>query len=273
MISMPHRARRALAVTGLALLAAACILAPGKFSAQLDLKKNRDFSFRYTGEIVMVPLMKTEKDEAFEPSSCFKEDSFDERPCTDSEIAEQKAGWAQQREERRKSDAQATQMMLGGIDPNDPKSGEQIAARLRRQAGWKKVDYLGDGKFDVDFAISGQLDHDFTFPTFEGFPMANAFVQVFARADGSVRVDAPGFGPPGGGAAAGMMSGLAQGMKGDSDGPTQLADGGFTIVTDGEILANNTDEGAPPASGGRALFWKIDPRTAAAPTALVKLAH
>ena len=50
-----------------------------------------------------------------------------------------------------------------------------------------------------------------------------------------------------------------------------MADGTFTMVTDGEILANYTDEGPRAAPGGRALSWKVNPRTASAPTALVNL--
>ena len=266
--------RRTLAVAALAMLAAACIFAPGKFNSQLDLKKDQSFAFRYTGEILMVPLMKNEKDAAFEPSSCHDEESLEERTCSDDELAQQKTDWEESRAEKKKSDAQAAKMLLGGIDPSDPESGKELAEKLRRQAGWKRVEYLGDGKFDVDFAISGKVDHDFIFPTFEGFPMSNAFIQVFARQDGTVRIDAPGFGPQSGsGAMAGMMAGMAQDGASGNDGPTSMADGTFAVFTNGEVLANNTDEGASSAPGGKLLSWKVNPRTAAAPTALVKLSH
>jgi hypothetical protein len=75
-------------------------------------------------------------------------------------------------------------LMLGGMGPSSPHAAEEFAQRLRRQAGWKRVDYKGDGLFEVDFAIEGRLDHDFTFPTIERFPMANQFVQVALRSDG-----------------------------------------------------------------------------------------
>lgn len=279
----PHRLsirgplRRALAVTALALLVAACILAPGKFTSQLDLRKDRSFAFRYTGEILMIPLMKTGKDEPFEATACQNEDTLEERDCAADELAQQKADWERAREQKRKTDAEAAKMLLGGIDPSNPESGKELAAKLRRQTGWKRAEYLGDGKFDVDFAIGGKLDHDFTFPTLEGFPMSNAFVQVIARQDGTVRIDAPGFGPQGSGQAmAGMMAGMAaSGGEGvdSSDGPTSLADGSFAVLTDGEILANNTDEGPAVSPGGRMLTWKVNPRTQAAPTALLKLAR
>jgi len=262
----------ALLAGSLVLLLAACVFAPGRFTSQLDLHRDRTFAFRYTGEILMVPLMKGEKD-AFAPQACHDEESFEERVCSADELAQQKADWDKQQEEKRKSDAQTAQMLLGGIDPANPESGRELADRLRRQAGWNKVEYLGDGKFDVEFAMAGRLDHDFVFPTLEGFPMSNAFVQVFVRRDGSVRVEAPGFGPPAGAAAmGGMMAGMAK-DAGAGDGPTQKADGSFTVVTNGTILANNTDEGpvAAPTGSGRSLMWKVNPRTPAAPTALVKL--
>jgi len=49
-------------------------------------------------------------------------------------------------------------------------------------------------------------------------------------------------------------------------------DGAFAVVTDGEILANNTDDGPQGGAGGmRRLAWKVTPRTVSAPTALIKL--
>jgi hypothetical protein len=46
----------------------------------------------------------------------------------------------------------------------------------------------------------------------------------------------------------------------------------FRIVTDGDILANNTDDGPQTAAGGRALQWRVSKRTTDAPLALVRLA-
>lgn len=275
MPGMPgRRALTVLSATALTLLLAACIFAPGKFTSQLDLRKDRSFAFRYTGEILMVPLMEASKKQAFEPETCYAEDSFEERKCTDEEIAQQKQEWEKSREESKQKDAQAAQMLLGGIDPSNPESGKAIAEKLRRQAGWNRVEYIGKGKFDVDFAIEARLDHDFTFPTFEGMPMTNAFVQLSLRQDGTVRIDAPGFGPANSpGAMAGMMSGMAKGASGGDDDAATQADGTFAIRTDAQILANNTDEGSKVAAGGtQTLTWPVNPRTPAAPTALLKLA-
>jgi hypothetical protein len=49
-------------------------------------------------------------------------------------------------------------------------------------------------------------------------------------------------------------------------------DGTFRIVTDGEILANNTEEGPQASPGGKVLQWHVTKRTTAAPMALVRLA-
>ena len=99
--------------------------------------------------------------------------------------------------------------------------------------------------------------------------MANAFVQVSLRQDGSVRIDAPGFGPANNpGAMGGMMSDMS---KESGDASAKLVDGSFAIHTDAEILANNTDEGPEAAADGRVLSWRVNPLTPAAPTALLKL--
>ena len=188
--------RRYLAA-GLCLLLAACLLMPGRFTSDMDLRKDGRFSFRYNGEIVLLPLAEAEekrrKATIFEPKPCHGEDQTTDRPCTREEIAAQRKAWQDERRQadaNRKNEAAMTKGMFGGIDPDDPRAAEDLAQRLRRQAGWRKVVYMGKGVYQVDFAISGRLDHDFVFPTIEGIGMANAFVLVNRRSDGSVRIDA-----------------------------------------------------------------------------------
>lgn len=263
----------ALGIGALTLLLAACLFAPGKFTSSLDLGKDRSFTFRYSGEIYMLPLIEAEKKANFVPEACHADDTFDERPCRPDELAEQKKAWEDQQAAKRKSDAQAAQYLFGGIDPGNPAAAQEIAARLQRQAGWNKVTYLGAGRFAVEYVLSGRLDHDFAFPTVERFPMANAFVQISLRDDGSVRIDAPGFGPAaGGGGAAGLIGGLGGMTPSEGTEKPNPVDGSFTIRTDGAILANNTDEGpiATP-TGGKTLDWTVNPRTQTAPMALVQL--
>lgn len=289
--------RRIMAVglaAGLSLLLAACLISPGKFASTLDIRKDGRFTYSYTGEIYMLGLSKLaemgrkgKEAAVFEASTCFKDDSMDERPCSKAEIDKQKADWDEAQRtkaEKDKKDSEMAKAMFGGLDPTDPKAAEEFAARLRRQAGWKSVIYKGDGLYQVDFSVSGRLDHDFTFPTIERFPMANAFVTLVRRADGSIRLDAPGFGPASSG---GGMSNFAQmaamsaamdkagkdGGEGGAAPSLPQLDGTFTFTTDAEVLANNTDEGPLAAPTGKKLEWRITPRSATAPTALVKLAN
>ncbi|WP_088310077.1 hypothetical protein [Novosphingobium sp. B 225] len=290
----PRRLFAAATALGLSMLLAACLISPGKFSSSLDVRKDGRFSFSYTGEIYMLGLSKlaelgdrNKEPPVFEPSTCYKDDSMDERKCTKDELDQQKADWdteQNRKSDKDKRDGEMAKAMFGGLDPTDPKAAQEFADRLSRQAGWKSVIYKGDGLYQVDFAISGRLDHDFNFPTIERFPMANSFVTLVRRADGSMRIDATGFGPSSTG---GGMSNFAQlaamgaamdkaGKDGEGKDEKPVLpqmEGTFTFTTDAEILANNTDEGPITVTTGKKLEWKVTPRTTVAPTALIKLAN
>nr|WP_166175913.1 hypothetical protein [Altererythrobacter segetis] len=284
--------RRAL-VPALACLAlSGCFLQPGKFDSTLDLRKDGSFTFAYKGQIYLLALSKmadmagkaeTAGDQ-FVAEACH-DDNFDERTCTAEELTEQKRAWEEGREKKKLEDQKNAEMMramLGGIDPADPEAARELAERLRHQAGWRSVTYVGDGLFEVDFALSSKLTHDFAFPTIERFPMANAFVMANRRADGTVRIDAPGFTAQSAtNPLQAMMSGaLGTGMSdptANSDAGAAAVpnvpeiDGTFRLVTDGEILANNTDEGPRAGTGGKVLQWRITKRTQVMPLALVRL--
>jgi hypothetical protein len=277
--SQPRRAVAALLVAMLALAVSACMLMPGRFVSELDVRRDGRFSFTYSGEIHLLALSKlAESDRAgagtFAASPCHNGDSGRERACTARELADQKTQWEarrQERAERRKRDAESMKPFLGGIDPDSPAAAEELAQRLRRQAGWRRVTYKGDGLFDVDFAITGRLDHDFAFPTIERFPLANGFVQVALRQDGSVRIDAPGFGPATGSTAlGGLMQGAMLGRDKDTPDGMPVIDGKFTIRTDAQVLANNTDDGPRPDPAGQRLDWLVTLRSQAAPMALLR---
>jgi hypothetical protein len=275
-VSVKRLARVALAAT-LVLCLSACLFAPGRFTSDLDIRRSGEFTFSYTGELLFLPLMeKPQAEEKFEPEACH-DDDFEERDCTAEELAEQKSNWEAEkasRTERQKREAESAKALLGGIDPSDPRSAEELAERLSRQAGWKRVDYRGDGVFDVEYTITSKLDHDFVFPTLERFAMANALVQISRRSDGTVRIDAPGYGQASNmmGGLGGLMRSAAQEGGSGSEGDDQpVTDGRFTIRTDAAILANNTDEGPKPDPAGQRLDWNVSARTPAAPTALLRL--
>jgi hypothetical protein len=271
-----------------------CFLQPGKFDSALDLRKDGSFTFTYKGQIYMLALSKiadmASKAEAgteFTPETCY-DDDLNERKCTADELAEQKRNWEEQKANKAKEDKNNAEMMramLGGIDPADPEAAKEMADRLRHQAGWRSVNYVGDGLFEVDFSLSSKLTHDFAFPVIERFPMSNVFLMATRRADNSVRIEATGFtgqsatNPMQG--AMGEMLGAAAASDAAKNGEAAKdaatldipdIDGTFRIVTDGDILANNTDEGPQAGAGGKILQWRITKRTTAAPMALVQLA-
>ena len=271
-----------------ALLLTGCLLSPGTFTSQLELRKGGTFSYSYDGEIYLLALSKLadlgnaaeDAADEFVEQACYDDDTFEERACAEDELAEQKSNWEQRAEERkreREREAEMTRAMLGGIDPADPEAAQEFAERLQRQAGWESVEYKGDGLFQVSFRIAGNLSHDFVFPTIERLPTFNFFVLVAKRDNGTARIDAPGFAPQSSGSPfREMMAGMAGAVASDGSAeedtlPTPELNGTFRVVTDGEILANNTDEGPSETPEGSVLEWKVTERTQVAPTALIKL--
>jgi len=66
------------------------------------------------------------------------------------------------------------------------------------------------------------------------------------------------------------------GMPGKSEAGSEAdkmpkAEGLFAVVTDGELLANNTDEGPKADPAGRRLEWQVNAQTPATPSALVRV--
>ncbi len=201
-----------------------------------------------------------------------------DRECTPDEEAEQRQQWEerqQRRIEKDRKEAEQISQMFGGIDVTDPEAEKELAAILVRQRGFERVEAKGDGMFDVSYSITSTLQHDFIFPMFEGFPASSPFVQAFVRDGNVVRINAPGLSPTaGGGQLAPLMMG--GGMFGGGSSPKDelnlpKIDGTFSIVTTGDIRANNTDEGPVTEARGKRLTWQINSRTEAAPTALIAM--
>lgn len=271
-------------VMALGLALASCMFSPGKFVSALDIRKSGTFRFSYSGEIHVLALSKLTAamqggsgDGTFTPQPCYAEGSSAERKCSAAELAEQKRVWQETQSAgaaRRGREAESMKAMFGGIDPADPRAAEDLAVRLRRQAGWRKVVHRGDGLFDVEFAIEGRLDHDFSFPTIERFPAANPFIQVMLRADRTVRIDAPAFAPAAAGEPyRGWMQAAALGDGRQRAPQLPEMDGMFTVTSDAAVLANNTDTGPQAEPAGQRLDWRVNARSAAAPMALLRLEH
>jgi hypothetical protein len=291
------RLRVAALLCAIALGLGGCFMTPGKFTSELAITGPDSFSFRYDGEIFFLGLSKlaqmgAEADNVFTPETCTNQETFEERDCTQEELAQQRANWdagAEQRAAAAKRQAQQMAAIMGGIDPSDPKAAEELVALLQRQKGWERVVYKGDGLFDISYSANGTMGHDFLFPQIEGFPVTNPFVQMIVRKGGQVRINAPGFavqnGDPGGlgsmigmGSLAGLAAMGASGSENEKDAAVlkmiPQIDGTFTIraAPGMRILANNTDEGPVTGTVGETLNWKISPRTAQMPTALIAVA-
>jgi hypothetical protein len=165
-------------------------------------------------------------------------------------------------------------MLLGGIDPKDPKTIDRFAKEVERLAAWNKVEHLGDGLFMIDYSSKGQLADDFAFPVIPRFALGQPMVHITRWDNGRVRIEAPSYhsNPDfslmamlGGSAAAGFANGKGPKIK-----PAEVK-GTFTLTTDARILANNTEEGPSETGKMSKLTWDIGPDTFGPPMALLKL--
>ena len=207
------------------------------------------------------------------------EDDFEERDCTETEIADQKKEWDDQQVRRKKEKEQAKKMfaaLLGGVDPDDPKTIERFTKEVERLAAWNKVEHIGNGVFKVDYSTKGRLADDFAFPVIPRYALGNPMIHISRWDNGRVRIEAPSFhNDPDMSMAAlmgagGMMPGM--GMKGKDVDPLEVK-GTFTIRTDTNILANNSEEGPSDVGGLQVLTWDIGARTYGPPMALLKLVN
>ena len=147
---LPMRARFAVAL--LCLVAAGCFLLPGKFTSELTVKRDGTFAFTYRGDIHVLALSKLAQDgkddsAAFKPQPLCKDDGEVIDNCSYDSENTQRENWESSQaatKEKRKQDAEMARQMLGGIDPADPRAAEELAERMRKQAGWRSVQYAGD---------------------------------------------------------------------------------------------------------------------------------
>jgi len=227
------------------LLLAGCLLIPGKFESQLRLLKDGTYSFSYIGEMQLAegddnPMMSASGDSA------------------------------ESSEKDKEQQNTAMRSIFGGAVPGDDEGLTKFAAQLAKYDGWNKVEYVGNNIFEVEYAVSGNFDQMFAFPTLPGATMQFPFVQIIRRSGGELEILTPAMAGPGG--LAGAMGPMP--MGGASEEKMQPLDGKFTIETDGEILSNNTADGYKSDGPVKKLRWTIDNATGAegSPRAIIKLA-
>jgi hypothetical protein len=303
-----------MAVAAAALLLTGCLLSPGKFTADMMVMRGGGFSFAYKGEIHLLGLSQLvamgaamdSKGGEFVPNPCYGEpaqidgavlktallqeeeawtEDAVERECTTAEIEQQKSQWEDQRATKKAEDMRNIEMfkaLMGGIDPSSPDAIDEFIVRIKKQKGWRDIVHKGDGLFMVDYAVSGRIDQDYTFPVIEKTQGLSPFIVAAARANGAVRIDAPAFtGAGDSGFMGGSMGGLlpimqALGSTGDSEEARMFANlpkpqGTFTIRTDGDILTNNTEDGPSMSGATKVLQWTINARSKKPPEALIML--
>jgi hypothetical protein len=257
---MNHWTKRLFALAA-SLLLTGCLWGPGKFTSDLALRKDGGFVLDYRGEIVIETADELSKP-PWSPSmaKCTSDEGKD-RPCSTSEIAEQKDAYDKKREE----DAQTAKAF--GLPGTDDESNRAFAAKLMKYAGWRSVAYRGKGVFDVDYHFEGRLTQDFVFPLMPDNNLVIPFIALRRRVDGAVLVNAPAL--TGG---MNMFGPMAQQMGGDAkSGPPSRAQGRFTIHTDGLIATNNSEDGAAADPLGQQVHWDIAPGTDKVPEALIRL--
>jgi hypothetical protein len=210
----------------------ACVLTPGKFVSSLTVNADRSFAFAYKGEVI-----------ALDPGSSMKKIEEGDAP-----------------KETPKPDPTA--------EAEADTKNREIAAALSKEAGYKSVVYRGKGKFDIDYAVSGNLTHSFLFPFNIDAQAIVPFLAIEVRQGGSVRIRAPGF-------ANSQDNNSALGGVGAVGGAPGAAskhlDGVFTLDTNAEIVSQNNEDGAKTVGGRQQVVWRATPLSKDAPVAVLRL--
>jgi len=234
---------------------ASCVLTPGKFVSTLRIDADRHFTFTYIGEVVALDIgddmMKGLGDSP-------AEDTTDPASGDGTATLQQLA--FQDKAESKADDSKDAASKKAATDAKN----RTIAATLAKETGYRKVTYLGDGKFSIDYAISGTLDHSFLWPYNVDAEIMFPFIAVELRANNTVRIKAPAF-------ANENSKSSSMGMPGMDKASSQL-DGVFTLDTNAEIVSQNNEDGAVTTGARKTITWKATPLTKDAPSAVLRLA-
>ncbi len=213
------------------LVLTSCLLTPGKFASTMTVNADRTFAFTYKGEVIDV------EPDAATPGIASADNA------------------------------------AVSITPKDATSKEDVEARRRavaealaKEAGYRSATYVGHGKYLIDYAIRGTLDHGFVFPFNADAQAIIPFVMIEVRQGGTVRVRAPGFAS---GQTTGALTG--SGIPGAGQDGSKYLDGRFTLDTDAEIISQSNEDGPKTVGGRKTMSWRITPLTKDAPTAVLKI--
>ncbi len=236
---------RTLALVVLAPLAlASCLFVPGKFDSALTIHRDRSFSFTYKGEVAALDL---------------KGMGGDFMQAAEEEEAKKKGKNAQADLARADAAKKAKR----------DEDYRKLAVELAKEAGYRSVEYRGDGIFYVDFALSGTLDHAFVYPYNQDNEIVLPWIAIELRGKDALRVKAQGFARQKNEAAG--LSGMSPGLS-EANEASDRMDGTFTLTTDAEILSQNNEGGAETVGAEKVVTWKVDTKTKDAPMASLRVA-
>ena len=239
---------RAASALACCLMLGACLVTPGKFESTLDIRADRQFSFTYKGEIISSDM----KGLGSSGEDLIGDDAPEKKDSALHKTAMQKGS--------------------GGSFDNRSASGDDaqmqaIAAALSKEKGFRSARYMGNHRFEIDYAISGRLTHNFLFPFNSDAEIVLPFVAVELRGDDRVRVKAPGY-------SNGFdKSREPMGQSGPGEDASKALDGHFTLTTDAEIVSQNQEDGAQNIAGGKKIVWRITPLTSEAPMATLRVSR
>jgi hypothetical protein len=249
------------------LLLSSCLLTPGKFTSSLDIRADRTFTFAYQGELIATDFDKSLPDFKDDKSDDAGTKAKDGEPAPEFETGPRAKDSAYLHHIAYKKPLKAKGDKA--LSPKEQASNAKMQAitdALTKEKGFRSVRYLGDNKFYVDYAITSTLDRGYIFPYNIDAQAIFPFVVIDVRADGKVRMQAPGF------ANASDKSGGMGGMgaPGGDASAAKAIDGTFTLTTDAEIISQNQEDGATDTPRGKQVIWKISPLTKVAPMATLR---
>ncbi|WP_447727294.1 hypothetical protein [Sphingomonas koreensis] len=231
-----------------------CAFSPGKFTSSLTILADRSFTFSYQGEVIAVDLA---SEMAKGMGDAFKDDETDKKDTSTTALL-QAAAW--QDKTPGNKEAPAEEEDSAADEAKKEAKFKAIGEALTKEAGYRSVTYKGKGVFQIDYQISGKLTHNFLWPYNIDAEVIFPFVVIEMRGKDQVRVKAPAFGDDDSPA------------KGKGDDSKARLDGTFTLVTDGELVSQNNEDGATSAGGRKTITWKATPLSKDAPMAVVKVA-
>lgn len=243
------------------LLLASCLFTPGKFVSTLDIKADRSFTFTYVGEVILI-----DPQDAFAKGMAEgMQSGSDTASTTDSDPDM----------DPEDMDMNASEDAAPAPSPPaapQPETQAQIAKRramaelLAKEIGYRSVEYLGNDKYRVDYAITGRLDRSFVYPFNVDAKSFFPWIAIEVRRDNTARIMALAFGD------SDQAMGSMPGANEPAGKQPTTREGTFTLTTDAALVMQNNEEGVA-AGPGTKIVWKITPATTAVPTAVVRFAR